>query len=1109
MDSGALFYVAVAMDGTGSIHSCNSMIESCKIVGLKCSTHYNIYVIASNFMCNSTKSETVTTETATCPPDTLRASLDCASNEALISWNGVPQMNSFTATIVDQDDSLLSCSSTNTSCKIPDLKCGQRYMVTLSAHDSICTSMPSEPIYIESVPCGPANIQTDVGCESGGLSISWDQASNAEGYTVVISNTSTHMTFNSTEPVLSIDTLGCGKEYAVSVTSFINTCTSFAAETTIREAPCVPTNLITTRTCSQSFVDVMWQESRGAKNYTAAAVDVDGGRLECVSNQTNCRLEGIMCGQVYNISVAAVDGTCTSTGSPSVRLETEPCPPSQLMVSLLCASNSASLTWDSSIGAASYTGKAVSSDAHMVTCEAGLSLGCVLEGLHCGKEYGFTVSTSNGHCQNVESEPVKLTTAPCVVQSMMTSLDCSTNVLTTSWESGAVPVNHSVAAVAADGTATLRCVTENSSCALTGLQCGQQYSVVVKAISSTCEGPDSAPEVVNSVPCVPANVQTTVDCSTNTLQASWDAADGAVSYISTLRGTGDFSSSCPTTDQSCPFAALQCAQEYVFSVTSVNDRCSNSWSSDVMTTTAPCDPTNVAASLDCASGVATVTWTPSAGADAYSAIAETLGHVDSCVSTGVSCELSQLQCGEEYTVTVLAGDAKCNSSVLATTFITTAPCPPTIQDHSVDYALNSALITWAEDDDAQLVTVTASSALGHSQSCNSSSSRSCLLDELQCGNTYDVEAVTHGAQCVSSPSSAFQIITAPCTPPNVDYLYSCETGITLVNWGETLGRESFYLHAEAGDHVTSCSSYKTNCTLSSLLCSRTYDVQVTAVAQHSNSSIPGRVQIQTAPCAPTSVGATLLCDDNTAEVTWEPSVGAMMYNVTATGKDRSVKRCGTNTTSCQLANMNCAEMYNITVTPFTTTCQGEETPPYSYMAGPCPPSNVQVSLKCEDNVGVVTWDAATQADTYEATAVSLDTHVYNCSTSGTGCSLTNLTCGESIDVTVVTVERGCRSEPSQLVTFQSVICPPTGLIGLTTCSNNDITVSWDPSPDSGIQYLIHSQEAGGVVASYFSTQTSHVLSGLLCGEKHSVRVAASDSVCTSVFSETITTDTGW
>lgn len=65
MSGSAIFYVAMAKDSDGVVHSCNSMDLTCKIEGLKCSTNYTAYVIASNFMCNSSESETVTIETGT------------------------------------------------------------------------------------------------------------------------------------------------------------------------------------------------------------------------------------------------------------------------------------------------------------------------------------------------------------------------------------------------------------------------------------------------------------------------------------------------------------------------------------------------------------------------------------------------------------------------------------------------------------------------------------------------------------------------------------------------------------------------------------------------------------------------------------------------------------------------------------------------------------------------------------------------------------------------------------------------------------------------------------------------------------------------------------
>ncbi|PWA21255.1 hypothetical protein CCH79_00009504 [Gambusia affinis] len=1178
MNSGTLFYTAIAKSSDNVISSCNSISPSCTITGLKCSSNYTVYVIASNFICNSSESEMVTLQTGTvteelsnaaCAPDNVATALDCASNAALISWKWSSPINSFTATITDEVYESLSCSSNTTSCKVPNLRCGRVYSVSVFHNDDTsCSSIPSQPISMESVPCGPSNVQVNLNCASGAVNISWEAQRKAEGYIAVISGPNKTATqYNTTQPRLLIGSQGCGQQYTVKVMSFNQSCVSFSSQAYFKEAPCVPTNVLASRTCGQKFVDVAWQSSRGAQNYTVTAVDEQGSRLTCVSTETSCRLDGVKCSNIYNVSVVAMDDLCSSMRS------TPPCPPSQLAASINCSDNSAKLSWGSSPNAASYTGKASSLDGHTVTCDPGLTLGCQLKGLQCGKQYSFTVSASDGDCRTADSQPVNLTTAPCAVQGVITQLNCSTNDLSVSWTPGSLPVNYSTSAVSASGS-VLRCFTDDYRCTLAGLQCGQRYTVSVKPISSTCEGRSSVQQVVNAgtsvtsrelcipslplftcwsgshgsalrcaplayqdgadlfrfrlvgtciisltflvdiffflVPCVPVNVQGNVECSTNTLQASWAAAAGATNYVSTLTRPGGVSTSCLTANQSCSFPSLQCAQTYNFSVVAINDRCNSTKSSTVSAKTAPCDPANVAASLNCLSEVATVTWSASAGANLYTVVAQASGLVDSCNSTGTSCELSKLQCGENYTVTVLAGDAKCNSSILAKTNIVTAPCTPVIKNYSQYCITNHTLVSWVEDKDAVSVAVNATSDRGHSLSCSSSTNTSCILGNLLCGNTYTVQAVANGVQCTSKPSSAFQIITAPCTPGNVEHQYDCGSGIAVVSWDEALGRDSYYVRAHAGDHFVSCStSQDTDCFLPPLRCSRNYQVDVIAMASNCNSSIPGVTHIQTAPCAPTNLNASLLCKNNTAEVRWQPSDGAVLYSVTATGRNGDLKRCTTNTSTCLLPNMQCSQTYLIIVSPSSDRCKGQDTQAYTYYAGSCPPTNIRASLQCAGNMGHVTWDAALRAESYDVTTVPsvLDKHVHSCSTDGTNCSLTDLHCGETVAITVATIERGCRSEPSDPLMFKTVICPPTAVAAVTTCSNSDITVSWDLSPETGAQYFIHSQKDGGSVANYSSPQPFRVISGLRCGEMYTFKVAAVNSQCSSVFSKQIEAET--
>lgn len=77
----------------------------------------------------------------------------------------------------------------------------------------------------------------------------------------------------------------------------------------------------------------------------------------------------------------------------------------------------------------------------------------------------------------------------------------------------------------------------------------------------------------------------------------------------------------------------------------------------------PCRPTNVQASLQCHSNSAAVTWERSSGAQSYLVVgvAEDGSHQTECNSTATHCDLSDLQCGQNYNISVFGLDESCSS----------------------------------------------------------------------------------------------------------------------------------------------------------------------------------------------------------------------------------------------------------------------------------------------------------------------------------------------------------------------------------------------------------------------------------------------------------------
>lgn len=77
----------------------------------------------------------------------------------------------------------------------------------------------------------------------------------------------------------------------------------------------------------------------------------------------------------------------------------------------------------------------------------------------------------------------------------------------------------------------------------------------------------------------------------------------------------------------------------------------------------PCRPTDVQASLQCHSNSAAVTWEGSSGAQSYLVVgvAEDGSHQVECNSTATHCDLSELQCGQNYNISVFGLDDSCSS----------------------------------------------------------------------------------------------------------------------------------------------------------------------------------------------------------------------------------------------------------------------------------------------------------------------------------------------------------------------------------------------------------------------------------------------------------------
>lgn len=84
-----------------------------------------------------------------------------------------------------------------------------------------------------------------------------------------------------------------------------------------------------------------------------------------------------------------------------------------------------------------------------------------------------------------------------------------------------------------------------------------------------------------------------------------------------------------------------------------------------------------------------------------------------------------------------------------------------------------------------------------------------------------------------------------------------------------------------------------------------------------------------------------------------------------------------------------------------------------------------MEAQCADGAMVVSWSPNPDAEYFYVEAVSNTGARHHCNNSGTACTISNLPCGRSYNVSVLSVRGGCEGKPSAVVetaTGKTVVC---------------------------------------------------------------------------------------
>ncbi|KAG2461556.1 FNDC7 protein, partial [Polypterus senegalus] len=1073
---------------------CHISGTSCHIPDLECGQVYALSVRAQNAQGNSSESSVVYINTAPCLPAEFDAVLNCNNNNtAWAFWSPSHGAEYYTVSAQGADGQSVSCNTTDSSCNLTDLHCGEMYNLSMIVSDEQCQRFYSVHTTVTTVPCIPFHISADLSCDNQTALVTWDASEGAESYHVTAwTDSGDSRECHSTGLACDIRNLQCGQTYHVAAVAVGSECRSEQSPPEeIQTAPCIPQDVSTTSDCLKNHGLVYWTESDGAVFYTAIAQGLDGHQHICNTEETSCNWTDLHCGEVYNVFVMAHDYSCNSSVSNTSTIVTGPCTPQNFGASAHCSLNGILVSWDASEGAAEY--QVTAQDANGFTAESRSNItSCDLTELPCGEIYSATVTALSNNCLSPPSSKVYFKTGPCPPIAVSVQPDCSGNSSLVRWTESNGALYYMATAETTDDTKRF-CTSVGTQCEINGLQCGQLYYINVVAVDYQCNSTEVPFTEVQTAPCRPQNVSVQIDCATNSSLVSWVHAAGAINYTATAQSNSGKVYSCTTDGQECELQNLPCGQLYMVQVVAMDNTCSSLPSTAVNIQTAPCVPKISEVFLDCLNNTFLVQWSQSEGAIDYTVTATAPNeHIVGCSSNSTNCEIGDLMCSQLYSIRVMAFDDQCNSSESTSWYMETVPCVPQIVQTRLDCNKKGAFVQWNPVDGAQLYVVNATSNQGDEATCTTNKNF-CEMTELQCGSIYNVSVTAANQLCDTSQSEPEELKSGYVTATN-----DCDTGTVTVSWEESSGA-TFYTvmaHGSRG-YLTTCNATGTECQLTDLLCSHSYNITVTATDDMCTSLESHPVTLDTALCAPQNVEAFLECSSNTAYVSWEMTTGAAAYVVFANSSNNYDVSCNTTDTFCMLHDLHCGEKYNVTVLALDNICDNIYSASVEIRTGPCPPENVVADIDCYTGIMSVRWDSVPGATFYAVQATAGEDNSFSCNGTDTTCGITGLPCGLSLTVTTTSSYDDCQSTPSQESLIATAPCTPLNVKGYLDCVTNAAWVSWSQADGAEI-YNVTAISSGGHQSSCTSTNVTCGVPDLQCGNKYTFSVTAISKDCLSM-----------
>ena len=626
--------------------------------------------------------------------------------------------------------------------------------------------------------------------------------------------------------------------------------------------------------------------------YTATAVDGSSNSEYCTTSSLTCTITGLTNGTEYSVTVVATNAIGDSSPTSALLRTPNVVPGAPTLDSAIAGNHSVAVTWtagsNSGTAVTGFTATAVDAQLNSYNCTAGATATtCTISSLTNGTEYTISVTASNAAGTSAGSSTLSATpmTVPSYPSlSSLTPGDQSIDVVwsgSSSAGGGTIDGYRATATDASNNTFTCTTDENGTSCSITGLTNGTQYSVTVAAhnevgYSSESGSGSSTPRTTPDAPSAP-----TVTSLNGSLKVEWSApaSDGGASvsgYTATADdGTTTYTCTWTTGPLECTITGLTNGTSYDVTVVATNAAGSSAPSEVTaeVPATVPSAPsiTLVAREL----GTITVTWSApsdSGGADVtdYTVTAvpnDSSGNVDCAWTTGdgaLTCDLTSVVDTADYSITVVATNSAGNStaSSSSTSYGYSAPGAPSLTSVTAGNGTLTLIFTPGETGGLTITEYAYSTDGGATFDSFASVSGPYVITGLTNGHSYSIKlaAVNDIGQGASSNAISATPATVPTAPR---WLHGTRgSGSATLMWNPPASNGgaavATYLVSDLAGHTCTATAPATTCTVTGLTNGRSYTFYVTAtnsagtsVASNANAVIPS-----TNPGAPTITSAT-------------------------------------------------------------------------------------------------------------------------------------------------------------------------------------------------------------------------------------------------------------